>query len=402
MKKILQINTVSNSGSTGKIAEGIASCITAHHWESYIGYGRHSKNSKYSKEILIGGKLDFYVHAIGTRLSDGHGLFSQKATENFIKQIEQIAPDLIHLHNIHGYYINIRILFDYIKKHNIPVVWTLHDCWSYTGHCAYYSHVNCDSWKTECQNCPQTSSYPKSFTDFSKRNYNIKKELFNNVNNLIIITPSKWLAEEVKKSFLKDYEVKVINNGINLDQFSIKATQHIRRRLGLHEQKIILGVASIWEPRKGLDDFIALHKELKDNNFKIILVGLSDKQIQNLPEGIIGIKRTESIDEMAELYSLADVFFNPTYEDNFPTTNIEALACGTPVIAYQTGGSPEILDENTGWVLKQGDILGVKSLLLSLDYEISYSSNCRARAENWYDDKIKFQEYIEVYKNYLS
>lgn len=402
MKKILQINTVSNSGSTGKIAEGIASCITAHHWESYIGYGRQSKKGKYSKEILIGDKLDFYIHAIGTRLTDGHGFFSKKATETFIKQIEQIAPDLIHLHNIHGYYINIRILFDYIKKHNIPVVWTLHDCWSYTGHCAYYSHVNCDSWKTECQNCPQINSYPKSFTDFSKRNYNIKKELFNNVDNLIIITPSNWLAREVKKSFLKDYEVKVINNGINLNLFDIKTTQNIREKLGLQDKKVILGVASIWEPRKGLHDFIALHKELKDFNFKIILVGLSDRQIRSLPEGIIGIKRTESIDEMATLYSLADVFFNPTYEDNFPTTNIEAIACGTPVITYQTGGSPEILDHNTGWVLKQGDILGVKSLLLSLDYEKSYSSDCRARAEKLYDDKVKLQEYIEVYKNYLS
>jgi len=402
MKKILQINTVSNSGSTGRIAEGIARCIVAQNWESYIAYGRHSNDSQYSEEILIGNKIDFYIHAVGTRLFDSHGFFSKSATQDLIKKIELISPDIIHLHNIHGYFINIKILFDYIKKKNIPIVWTLHDCWTYTGHCAYYSHVDCNLWKTECHNCPQIQSYPKSFTDFSKRNYNIKKELFKDIENLVIVTPSNWLAAEVKESFLKDYDIKVINNGINLEKFDIKPTIDIKKKFGLIGQKVILGVASIWEPRKGFDDFIALNDEMKDYNFKIIMVGLSDDQIKNLPKNIIGIKRTESIEEMATLYSLADVFFNPTYEDNFPTTNIEALACGTPVITYKTGGSPEIIDNKTGWVFEKGDLEGVKSLLLSLDNEKSNSLICRARAESLYQDQTKFNEYIEVYKKKLA
>lgn len=401
-KKILQINTVSNSGSTGKIAEGIGKCIVNQNWESYIGYGRHIKDSKFSKEILIGGTLDFYSHALGTRLFDAHGLFSKNATQQFLRKIESIAPDLIHLHNIHGYFLNIKILFEFIKKNKIPTVWTLHDCWAYTGHCAYYSHINCDYWKMQCHNCPQTNSYPKSYFDFSKRNYNIKKQFFNNVDNLTIVTPSYWLANEVKQSFLNNYDIKVINNGINLNKFKTKSTKRIKEKLGLYDQKIILGVASIWEPRKGLDDFLSLHEELKDLNFKIILVGLSDSQVNNLSNDIIGIKRTENVDEMAELYSLADVFFNPTYEDNFPTTNIEALACGTPVLTYNTGGSPEIIDQKTGWVVEPGDLLSVKNILLSFSGKGSYSLFCRKRAEAFYCDKERFQDYIEIYKKYIN
>ncbi len=402
MKKILQINTVSNTGSTGKITEGISRCIVAENWESYVAFGRPGTDSAYSKEIVIGSKKDFYMHALGTRLFDEHGFFSTSATRDFLRKVDTIRPDLIHLHNIHGYYINVKLLFDYLKKRRVPVVWTLHDCWPYTGHCAYYSKVGCNRWETTCYDCPQTAAYPKSYIDFSTRNFTAKKNIFCNVDNLSIVTPSHWLKEELKKSFLNNYDSHVINNGIDLQKFNIKAAQGLKRKLGITDERIVLGVASIWEPRKGFGDFIALNEILNEHNFKIVMVGLSNQQIKNLPKDMIGIQRTESIEEMAELYSAADAFFNPTYEDNFPTTNIEALACGTPVITYNTGGSPEMLDSRTGRVVRQGDIDGVKSLLLSLDFKDLSASDCRARAEELYDDKIKFREYIELYRKYVD
>lgn len=402
MIKILQINTVSNSGSTGRIAEGIAQTIKLNNWESFIAYGRHKNPSYYSKEILVGDRWDFYTHVLGTRLTDGHGLYSKNATVNLLSQISELEPDLIHLHNIHGYYLNIKMLFDYIKKHNIPVVWTLHDCWAFTGHCSHYSHVNCNLWKTQCNHCPQTSRYPKSYIDFSKRNYNYKKELFNNIKHLTIVTPSEWLANEVKDSFLGEYSRQVINNGIDLQKFLYRENSDMWKHYKIQNQKVILGVASIWDDRKGFEDFIRLNKQISNLDFQIVMVGLSQKQLKNLPKGIIGIARTENIEQLAELYSLADIFFNPTYEDNFPTTNIEALACGTPVITYNTGGSPEIIDQNTGWVVQPGDLLAVKNILSSLNDKDSYKLYCRKRAETFYSDKVRFQDYIEIYKKYLD
>ena len=400
MKKILQINTVSNSGSTGKIAEGIAKIICEIGWESYIGYGREKKKSFFSEEVLIGNKFDFYVHALGTRITDRHGFFSNTATKEFISRLDTIKPDLIHLHNIHGYYLNIKLLFNYLKNTAIPIVWTLHDCWSYTGHCAYYTASDCQKWKELCESCPQIGTYPKSFFDASKMNYKDKKELFTGLNKLTIVTPSNWLAQEVQDSFLQKYPIKVINNGIDLSVFKIKPTDKLKEKLNLKNKIVILGVASIWEERKGFNEFLKLAK-LLDERFIIILVGLSDSQIKRLPQNIIGIKRTESVEELADFYSLADVFFNPTLEDNFPTTNIEAIACGTPVITYNTGGSPEIIDENTGWVVDKKDLFAVQSILYNLKTINEVNSHCRVRAEKLYNQTNKFKEYIDIYKNYL-
>lgn len=400
MAKIVQINTVCNTGSTGKIAEGISKSIVENGWKSYIGYGRKGRKSQYSEEILIGSKVDFYLHAIGTRLLDSHGFFSKSATLNFLKQLDSIKPDLIHLHNIHGYYLQIEFLFEYIKKKSIPIIWTLHDCWPYTGHCAYYSASNCKKWKTHCEQCPQIDKYPKSYIDSSKRNFLRKKNIFSGVKQLTIVTPSEWLANEVGESFLKEYPIKIINNGVDLSVFTIKSVDALKLKLNIQNQKVILGVASIWEERKGFKDFIKL-SSIIDNNYVIILVGLTASQINILPKNIIGIERTESIDELAQYYSLADVFFNPTFEDNFPTTNIEALACGTPVLTYKTGGSPEIIDQKTGWVVEQGDLATVHSILEAINIGNKPISECRTRAIQLYDQKLKFAEYIDVYKKYL-
>ena len=334
--KVLQINSVCGVGSTGRIATDIHSMLTNQGHKSYIAFGRNLPENC-NNTIRIGTKYDNYSHIALTRVSDKHGFGSKKATNEFIKEVEKLDPDIIHLHNIHGYYINIEILFEYLKKADKPVIWTLHDCWSFTGHCSHFDYVGCDKWKTGCFNCPEKKSYPASIVfDNSKSNYLMKKELFAGVKNMTIVTPSKWLAELVQKSFLGEYPIKVINNGIDLDVFK-PTKSNFRKEHNLENKFIILGVASGWSQRKGFHHFIELSKKIKKDE-KIIIVGLTEKQKKSLPHNIIGITRTNNIKELAEIYSVADIYVNLTLEDNFPTTNLEALACGTPVITFDTGG----------------------------------------------------------------
>ena len=355
--KILQINTTVNSGSTGRIAEDIGKTLISKGHESYIAFGQGNQKSD-SKLIKIGSKLDFYVHVVRSLFTDRHGFGSKRATKNFLKQIDVIKPDAIGLHNIHGYYLNVEILFKYIKEKNIPVLWTLHDCWPFTGHCSY--NTDCDN----CKNCQR--KYPTSiFLNQTTRNFRDKKLIFNKVKRLQIITPSIWLKDLVKQSFLK-YPAQCINNGIDLNQFQPSENRKkLKEKLQIQNKKIILGVASTWDKRKGLSDFIQL-ASLLDANYKIILIGLTSKQIQNLPKNIMGVQRTESIAELANFYSMADVYINPTHKDNFPTTNIEALACGTPVITYNTGGSPEAIDNTTGKLVKKGNVKGLCNAIQEL------------------------------------
>ncbi|MFY0803780.1 glycosyltransferase [Peribacillus frigoritolerans] len=396
--RVLQINTVCGIGSTGRIATDIDTLLKKQGHESFVAYGRDIPKSC-DTAIKIGSDFGNYSHVAKTRLLDQHGFGSVYATKKFINRIEELNPDVIHLHNIHGYYLNVNLLFKYLKKVNKPVVWTLHDCWPFTGHCSYFDYVNCSKWQTGCYSCPQKKSYPTSvILDNSKDNYSKKKEIFTGVENLTIVTPSKWLAELVRQSFLSEYPVKVINNGIDLESF--KPTQsHFRDNNNLQSKFIILGVAGVWEKRKGYDHFLELSKMLRPDEV-IIMVGLTDKQRKRLPSNIIGISRTNSIQELAEIYSTSDVFINPTLEDNFPTTNIEALACGTPIITYKTGGSVECLDNDCGFVVNKGSI---KELLMKIDIvknkgKSSYKNYCVERAAKLYDKKDRFNEYIQLYK----
>lgn len=389
--KILQINTVVNSGSTGRIAEEIGLEIISQGHESFIAFGRGERPSK-SKLIKIGDKKDVYLHGVRTLLFDQHGLGSYNATTSLVKEIDAIKPDIIHLHNIHGYYLNYQVLFQFIKAVNIPLVWTFHDCWPFTGHCVHFEHVSCTKWLTHCEECPLSGKYPRSFVDRSFKNFDDKKEAFLNVENLTIITPSNWLKNLVKQSFLKDYKVETINNGIDLQSFyppKIKVNE-----------RIILGVASTWSNAKGLYDFIKLRKVL-DDDIKIVLIGLSNSQIKSLPRNITGISRTENIEELTEWYQKASVFINPTYLDNFPSTNLEALACGTPVITYDTGGSPESINPKIGEVVKKGDIKALKKAIdRFLDQENlqELMNECRGHALKYFNKDERFKEYLNLYK----
>jgi glycosyltransferase involved in cell wall biosynthesis len=402
--KILQINSTVNSGSHGRIAEDIGKVLLAQEHESVIA-AAHTGRGSASGLVTIGKAWDRNLHGLKTRLLDRHGFGSIKATHLFIDRIKEIKPDIIHLHNIHGYYLNIRLLFDYFKEVQLPVVWTLHDCWPFTGHCSFFDAVNCSKWQTECNNCPNLEGYPASWgVDQSKRNFNDKKGIFNGLNSLQIVTPSNWLANHVSKSFLSGYPVKVIHNGIDLNAFQPnKSNERILAKYKLSENPVLLGVASIWDKRKGLDDFIQL-SQIIDKDFQIVLVGLNKTQLSNLPGNFKGIERTESIEELAALYSVADAFLNPTYVDNFPTTNIEALACGTSVITYNTGGSPEAIDEHTGLVVEKGDISGLYQAINQVlsKGKAYYSANCRSWAEELFNKDERYKDYLGLYEQLIQ
>jgi glycosyltransferase involved in cell wall biosynthesis len=403
IRKILQLNSVVNTGSTGRIAEEIGQTAIATGWNSYIAYGRNQRPSQ-SELIKIGSDWDIKMHGLQTRLFDRHGLASKAATKVFVEKVKRIKPDIIHLHNIHGYYINIEILFDCLKELNCPVIWTLHDCWPITGHCTHFMFVGCEKWKTGCYKCPQKTRYPASyFIDRSKKNYILKKELFNSLSNLTLVPVSKWLSGILKDSFLQNYPIKVINNGINTEVFKPSKNTDFRFKHGFEKKFILLGVASIWDERKGLKDFIELSK-LLNSDYQIVLVGLTKKQIEQLPENILGIERTESVEALAEIYTSCDVFINPTYEDNFPTTNLESLACGTPVITYKTGGSPEAIDESTGIVVEQGNINKLIEAIKQIQQngKQHYSDACVKRAHRLYKKEDRYREYIDLYEELLA
>ena len=381
--KIVQINTFSNK-STGTIMMNIHKQLLETGYDSYVVWGRGRKANN-DHEIYLNDEIGVIIHGLYTRLTDKTGFASKRCTKKLIKRLNEIKPDIIHLHNIHGYFINIELLFKYIKENNIRVIWTLHDCWSFTGHCAYFDYVGCDKWKNECNNCPQKQSYPKSIIDNSKWNYNKKKDLFTNVD-MTIVTPSKWLANLIKESFLKEYEIKVINNGIDTNIFKPR-NKNFRIKYGLNDKIIILGVASTWDKRKGLEDFIELSRVI-DDDYKIVLIGLNDKQLKKIPNNILGIKRTNNAIELAEAYSSADVFFNPTYEDNYPTVNLEAHACNIPIITYNTGGSVESCNEYDGKIVTKDTFINNYKTIIK-------ESMCNTKAAHTIRDMCL--EYEKIY-----
>lgn len=400
MKTLLQINETVNVGSTGRIAAQIGDLAISKGWKSIVAYGRENRQCD-SLLIRVGGKKDILWHVLLTRLLDRHGLASIYPTSSLVRQIKDIRPDIIHLHNIHGYYLNYEVLFQYLGQINTPIVWTLHDCWPLTGHCSFFEGVGCDKWKTGCGYCPYLNDYPRSlWVDRSVKNYQQKKRAFTLPKNVTIVPVSEWLGNLVKQSFLSKYRVHVIHNGTDLDAFKPQNIDLRKRYSVKNDETIVLGVASVWHERKGLKDFIKLSES---ENIKVILVGVTEEIKKSLPDSIIAINRTNSQQELAELYSGADVFVNPTYDDNFPTTNIEALACGTPVVTYNTGGSPEAVDENTGIVVEKGDIKGLLAAIeiLSKKNRNEIRNACRSRAEKLYNKNDRFKDYINLYEELL-
>ena len=362
--KLLQINTSLNTSSTGKIVCQIGKMCIDSGDQSYIAFsGRYPENRDIANTFRIGFKLDFYWHALVTRIFDRHGFGSIRATKKLLKQIDYIKPDIIHLHNLHGYYINIETLFNYLASSKIPIVWTMHDCWPFTGHCSHFEYVKCKKWEKACYSCPQRSLYPSSLiVDNSKENFLKKKRLFNSVNKMTIVPVSRWLDNQIKYSYLNGFNSRVIRNGIDLEVFKPSESKAFIEDYNLQNKFIILGVASVWSERKGFFEFIKL-RELLGEEFAIVLVGVNLKLQKILPKNIISIARTSNQTQLAQIYSCSDLYLNLTFEDTYPSTNLESIACGTQVVTYKTGGSPESIFEGGGYVVDQGDIETVKNLI---------------------------------------
>jgi glycosyltransferase involved in cell wall biosynthesis len=401
--KLLQINTTVNSGSTGRITEDIGQVMLDHGHQSVIAYGRGDRPSQ-SQLIKIGGQVDVAMHGLKTALLDRHGFGSRRATEKLVQQIQALQPDVIGMHNIHGYYLNIEVLFDYFAQVDTPVIWTLHDCWSFTGHCTFYDSIGCERWKTQCHTCPKKDKYPRSYgLDNSRANYLDKQKIFTSARNLQLVTPSQWLADQLAESYLQDLPVRVIHNGVDTTAFQPEYDAQLLAKYPLGDKKVVLGVASIWDERKGLAEFLQLQKHLPAN-YQIVLIGLSPEQIKALSSEIIGIPRTESLEELNALYARANVYANPTFQDNFPNTNIEALASGTPVVAYRTGGCPEAVDEHTGRIVQVGDIAALKEAILGITAQdrSRLRQACRQRALTHFYKKDRYLDYLALYEEKLA
>lgn len=391
--KILQISANWGHGGPGGVVKDIHNYLVSNNHEAWVAYGRYDV-PECVPAIKIGSTFDIYYHVLVTRLFDASGFSSKRATKRLTEEISRLKPDIIHLHNLIGYYLNVKVLFDYLKSANIPVVWTLHDCWAFTGHCINFERKHCEKWKTECHDCPLKDNYPEAIVfDRSKVNYHKKKEIFTGVPNMALVTPSKWLAKLVSESYLKDYPCHVINNGIDLNVFR-PIESDIREKYGLKNKKLLLFVASVWNEMKGEHIVYELAEKL-DDSYAIVMIGR--KSAKSIPDRIIDLPRTQNIEELVKWYTAADVFVNPTLGDNFPTVNIEALACGTPVVTNNTGGSPEIAGNEFGRIVysKTADEFVAKiSECLCVDYT---PTDCRKASLKFAKD-VCFEKYVDIYR----
>ena len=408
MPTLLQINSAVNYSSTGKIVEQLGVAARMDGWKTYVAHGARYVKQSELEDLHIDSLWEERLHGIKSKLFDAHGLGSTFSTRKLVEKIIAIGPDVIHLHNIHGYFINYPILFDYLSKAKIPVIWTFHDCWPLTGHCAYFDLANCEKWKTGCHDCELKGQYPVSWIDESARNYLKKKHYFNLPKDMTIVPVSRWEEGVIKDSFLKGYATQVIYSGIDIEEF--KPTEsRLRDAMMLDGKFVILGVASGWGREGRLNGFLELRKHL-DDHYTIILVGLTREQIDSMPSGIVGVERTNNVQELAAFYTMADVFINPTMQDSFGLTSVEALACGTPAITYRSGGSPETVDNNTGLVVERGNAGELANAVFSIEKVLKVDNpwgqygkeTCRKRAVENFNKYERYQDYISLYNSLIK
>lgn len=397
VKTVVSFN-LGNFGSTGRIMSGINQVAREHGYRTYQAYPQ-------SRQVLPMQEGDMRIcSTLWNRINQKmayytglNGCFAPLATRRLLHQMDLIQPDILHFHNLHNSYVNLPMLFDYVRRRRLRVVWTLHDCWSFTGHCPHFVMAQCDRWQTGCGNCPQLAIYPPVLVDRTGYMWKKKREWFSDVENLTLVTPSQWLAKLVRQSFLREYPVAVINNGIDLDLFYPRASD-FRARHGIKpEQTVLLGVAFDWGARKGWDVFAYLAEKL-DTRYVIVLVGVEQAAQRRLPQNVICIQRTHDRSELAEIYTAADLFVNPTREESFPTVNMEALACGTPVLTFDTGGSPEILNKSCGAVVPCDDLHALEGEIHRIARERPYLKSACIQRAKLYNQREKFQEYIRLYE----
>ena len=383
-------------------------------WESWIAYSRGRDGvpdapsaPKGSKLLPVGSRLSVALHGLETRLFDRHGLGSRLATRRFVKALRRLDPDIIHIHNIHGYFLNYKILFRYLAECGKPVIWTVHDCWLYTGHCYHYASAGCYRWEQHCAQCPQKRAFPSSIlVDRSYRNFADKKKAFLSLpkDNFLIVTVSEWMKTEMSRSFLKDSRFRVIHNGIDTEQFRPMDDTEIRERYGLGDRKVILALASIWLKEKGFDDLVRMSSMLRPDELLVMVGKMTPEQKAALPESVLRIDRTDNVQQLAALYSTAVALVNPTWQDNYPTVNLEAIACGTPVVTYRTGGSVESVTPGTGFVVEQGDVEAMLECVRKVETlgKEAFGGNCREYALQHFRKQDRYADYLSLYDSLLA
>lgn len=398
--KLVEINAV-HYGSTGKIMLHIANWIRENGGESYT-FSEFRNVTPPVSHKYFGSTFENLLHRAYSVFTGISGTGSSFGTRQLLRQLNEIKPDILHLHNLHGWYINLPMLFAYIKKNHIKAVWTLHDCWAFTAQCSYFTIEKCEKWKTGCYSCPRYRIYPYTFVDRTKAMWNLKKEWFSGVEDLTIVTPSQWLGDLVKQSFLKEYPVRVIYNGIDPNVFCPRNSD-FREKYSIPANKaILLGVAFGWRNQKGLDVFIDLAKSLDRAQYQIVLVGTDDKVDKLLPDNVISIHKTHDQQELAEIYTAADLFVNPTREEVLGMVNIEALACGTPVVTFRTGGSSEIPDEHSGSVVPYNDTEALRKEIIRICSEHPYTKVACIKRSGAFHYRQKYEEYIQLYQDVLN
>lgn len=399
--RVFQLNTFCGVKSTGRIAAEIAKLVKQDGGECRIGYGVPGISPDSEPfAYRIGTPVERKLHGAMRKLLDAEGCGSVLGTRQLIREMRAFTPELIHLHNLHGCYLNLPMLFDELARMNKPVIWTLHDCWPFTGHCAYFDYVGCDHWQSQCHDCPQKASYPTCIgLSRARQNFEQKKRMFTQLQNLTFVAPCRWMTQPLSRSFLNRYPVQVIPNGVNLTVFK-PVDSDLRMRYGIGEKKIVLSVASEWDERKGLRYLLEARQKMGPE-YCFVVIGLSEQHVTDLPDGMIGLTHTANADELAAWYTAADCLANPTMEDNMPMVNLEALACGTPVAVFATGGCPEAVGE-CGRVIPQGDVDALCEAILQLcQMKPALRSLCLTRARD-FDSRKTFQSYLELYKELCS
>jgi len=403
MLKLLQIDSCLGVGSTGRITENIGKLARSEGWDTYIMHGARYTGKSEMISLPIVSRLQEYMHISGSILFDKHGLFSTSETKRAIQLIRQINPDIIQLHCIHGYYLNYKVLFVFLAELNIPIVWTFHDCWAFTGHCGHFVHANCNKWKSGCYSCPLLGDYPKSlYFDNSQKTWLLKKDLFSRLKNITIITVSQWLDDITSESFFSKKAHFCIYNGIDTKVFVSKST-NLREKYNLKKKIVLVAAATAWNNAKGLNDYFELCEKLP-SECKLVLIGLSENQIKSLTKNIIGLPKTNNTNDLAEWYSEADVVMNLSYAETFGLTTVEGMACGTPGIVYNCTASPELITPETGFIIEPGDIDGILNAIETIKSKGKqfYSEACRIRAVSYFDQNKQFSEYIKLYKDLLN
>lgn len=390
--RVAQINVTCGKGSTGKICESISRCLDEKGIENKVFFA--SGDCGFENGIAYSTPFLTKVNALLSRVFGNYGFNARWVTRRLIRKLKRFSPDVVHLHNLHGHNANLALLFRYLKKNKIRVVWTFHDCWAFTAYCPHFTVAKCDKWKTGCNRCPQVKGV-SWFFDRSKTVFNRKKKAILG-SDLTIVTPSQWLADLVKQSFLKDCPVKVIHNGIDLSVFKPTESDFRERYRIPKEKYLVLGVAFGWGFKKGLDVFIELSKRLPEQ-YQIVLVGTNEQVDKQLPQNVISIHRTQNQTELAEIYTAADLFVNPTREENYPTVNMESLACGTPVLTFLTGGSPEIIDDTCGRSVECDDIDEFESKIIQICSEKVFDEKTCCQRATSFDRIERYKEYIGLY-----